>query len=143
MRVSELMTPRPQTVAPDDSIKYAAELMDRLDVGVLPVCEGERLSGVVTDRDITVRATAVGSPPDSTSISEVMTDTVRWVSQDDDSADIEELMSKAQIRRVPVVDAGRQLVGIVSMSDLAMAGEPGVAATLEEVSQPGHPDLAG
>jgi CBS domain-containing protein len=70
MRVSELMTPRPQIVAPDDSVRRAAELMDRLDIGVLPVCDGDKLVGVVTDRDITIRATAVGSPPDSTSISE-------------------------------------------------------------------------
>lgn len=136
MKVSELMTPRPQTITPEDSVRHAAELMDRLDVGVLPVCEDNRLVGVVTDRDITVRATAVGSPPDSTSVSEVMTDAVRWVFEDDDIVDAEELMSKAQIRRVPVVDADKLLVGILALGDLALAGEDGVAATLEEVSQP-------
>ena len=139
MRVSELMTPAPQTVAPGDSVRHAAELMDRLDVGVLPVCVGDELVGVVTDRDITIRATAVGSPPDSTNVSEVMTDEVCCVSQDDDSADAEELMSKAQIRRVPVIDADKHLVGILALGDLALAGARGVEETLEEISQPGHP----
>lgn len=139
MKVSELMTPQPQTVTPDDSVRHAAELMDRLDVGVLPVCEGDQLVGVVTDRDITIRATAAGSPPDSTNVSEVMTDEVRWVSQDDDTADAAELMSKAQIRRVPIVDADKHLVGILALGDLAVARERGVEATLEEISQPGHP----
>ena len=140
MRVSELMTAQPQTIAPDESVRHAAELMDRLDIGVLPVCDGDRLVGVVTDRDITVRAIAIGSPPDSTSVSEVMTDDVRWVSQDDDTADAEELMAGAQIRRVPVIDANKRLVGILSLGDLAVAREPGTEATLELISQPGHPD---
>lgn len=140
MKVSELMTPQPQTIGPNESIRHAAELMDQLDIGVLPVCEGDRLIGVVTDRDITVRATAVGRPADSTSISDVMTDDVRWVSQDDDTADAEELMAAAQIRRVPVVDADKRLVGMLSLGDLAVAREPGTEATLELISQPGHPD---
>jgi CBS domain-containing protein len=140
MKVAELMTPEPQTIAPDDSVRHAAELMDRLDVGVLPVCEGQRLVGVVTDRDITIRSTAVGSPPDSTSIREVMTDDVRWVNKDDDSADAEELMCKMQVRRVPVIDADKRLVGILALGDLAVAGERGVKETLEIISQPGHPE---
>jgi len=139
MRVAELMTLNPQIVTPDDSIRHAAELMDRLDVGSLPVCTGDRLVGVVTDRDITVRATAVGSPPDSTNIAEVMSGSVTWVSQDDDIATAEELMSKAQVRRLPVVDANKHLIGMLALGDIAVAGERGIAATLEEVSQPGHP----
>ena len=140
MRVSEVMTVQPQTIAPDQSVRKAAELMDRLDIGVLPVCDGDRLIGVVTDRDITVRATAIGSPPDSTRISEVMSDDVHWITQDDDTADAEQLMAAAQIRRVPVVDADKRLVGMLSLGDLAVAGEQGTAATLELISQPGHPD---
>src|SRR5436309_16125892 len=140
MKVSEVMTVQPQTIAPDQSVRKAAELMDRLDVGVLPVCDGDRSIGVVTVRDITVRATAIGSPPESTPISEVMSDDVRWIAQDDDTADAEQLMAAAQIRRVPVVDADKRLVGMLSLGDLAVAGEQGTAATLELISQPGHPD---
>jgi CBS domain-containing protein len=140
MRVSELMTAAPQTIAPDASLRRAAELMDRLDVGALPICEDGRLIGIVTDRDITVRATAIGSPPDSTPVSEVMSDDVRCVTQEDDTADAEEVMAAAQIRRVPVVDADRRVVGILSLGDLAVAREQGTEATLELISQPGHPD---
>jgi CBS domain-containing protein len=141
MKVAELMTPGPRTIAPDETIEQAAKLMDELDVGILPVCEKDRLVGVITDRDITVRATAQGSPSSSTPVSDVMTQDVRWVERDDDTADAEELMAAVQIRRVPVVDADRRLVGMLSLGDLAVARDPGVRATLEEISQPGHPAL--
>lgn len=139
MKVSERMTPNPQTVAPDDSVRRAAELMDKLDTGVLPVCDDGRLVGIVTDRDITVRATALGSPPDSTNVSEVMTEPVRCVTEDSDVDEAERLMGTAQIRRVPVV-ADKHLVGMLSLGDLAVAHERGVAATLEKISQPSSTD---
>ena len=141
MKVAELMTQGPRTITPDQSIEQAAKLMDELDVGILPVCERDKLVGVVTDRDITVRATAQGSPSSSTPVSDVMTQNVRCVDQDDDTADAEELMAAAQIRRVPVIDADRRLVGILSLGDLAVARDPGVRAALEEISQPGHPAM--
>lgn len=140
MKVSERMTADPQTVAPDDSVRRAAELMDKLDVGVLPVCDDGRLVGIVTDRDITVRATALGSPPDSTNVSEVMTEAVRSVSEDSDIDEAERLMSTAQIRRVAVVDADKHLIGMLSLGDLAVGRERGVAATLEKISQPNSTD---
>ncbi len=140
MKVSERMTSDPQTVAPDDSVRRAAELMDQLDVGVLPVCDDGRLVGIVTDRDITVRATALGSPPDSTNVSEVMTEAVRCVSKDSDIDEAERLMGTAQIRRLPVVDADKHLIGMLSLGDLAVGRERGVAATLEKISQPNSTD---
>lgn len=140
MKVSERMTPNPQTVAPDDSVRQAAELMDQLKVGALPVCDDGRLVGIVTDRDITVRATALGSPPDSTNVSEVMTEPACSISQDSAIDEAEQLMGTAQIRRVPVVDAAKHVVGILSLGDLAVARELGVAATLEKISQPSEID---
>lgn len=138
MKVSERMTSDPQTVAPDDSVRRAAELMDKLDVGVLPVCDDDRLVGIVTDRDITVRATALGSPPDSTNVSEVMTGRVHCVSEDDSIAKAKEVMGSLQVRRVPVLDSNKRLVGILSLGDLAVHEEPHVGAILESISQPWH-----
>ena len=136
MKVSERMTRNPRTVAPDESVRLAAALMDELDIGALPVCdEDDNLIGIVTDRDITIRATALGSPPDSTNVSEVMTETVQSISEDSDIGEAEQLMSTAQIRRVPVVDGDNHLVGILSLGDLALSGEHGVAAVLQEISQ--------
>lgn len=140
MKVSERMTPNPQAVAPDDSVRRAAELMDQLNVGALPVCDDGRLVGIVTDRDITVRATALGSPPDSTNVSEVMTEPACSISQDSALEEAEQLMGTAQIRRVPVVDSAKHMVGILSLGDLAVAREQGVAATLEKISQPSSID---
>lgn len=140
MKVSERMTPNPQAVALDDSVRRAAELMDELNVGALPVCDDGRLVGIVTDRDITVRATALGSPPDSTNVSEVMTEPAYSISQDSTLEEAEQLMGTAQIRRVPVVDDAKHVVGILSLGDLAVACEQGVAATLEKISQPSSID---
>ncbi|WP_447954064.1 CBS domain-containing protein [Sphingopyxis chilensis] len=140
MKISERMTPNPQTVAPDDSVRRAAELMDQFNVGALPVCDDGRLVGIVTDRDITVRATALGSPPDSTNVSEVMTEPACSISPDSVVADAEQMMGAAQIRRVPVVDDAKHVVGMLSLGDLAVAREQGVAATLEAVSQPSSMD---
>jgi CBS domain-containing protein len=140
MKISEVMTANPQTIAPDDSLRRAAELMDQLDVGALPVCEDERLVGIITDRDIAVRATAVGSPADSTPVADIMTDNIRYVQLEDNTDIAEELMAAAQIRRLPVLDAERRLVGMVSLADLAVAGERGIGVTLEQISQPGYPD---
>lgn len=138
MKVSELMTPAPRAVSPDDSVRRAAELMEQLDVGVLPVCDDDRLVGIITDRDITVRSTALGSPPDSTNVSEVMTETVRCVSPEDEVTAAEQLMSSAQIRRVAVVDADKRLIGILSLGDLALRRDAGVTVVLEKISQPRH-----
>lgn len=134
------MTPAPETVAPDTSLQAAAALMDELNVGVLPVVEDGRLLGVVTDRDITVRATAAGADPADSFVSEAMSANPRTVGPDDEIEAVEQVMADAQVRRVPVVDAEGRLVGILSLGDLAEADTSGAEAALEAVSTPAAPD---
>ena len=142
MQIREIMTRDVEVVAPGDTIHRAAQLMDELNVGVLPVCEGEKLVGLVTDRDITVRATSAGRAPDECKVAEVMTDDPRFCYEDDVVSDVARLMGDLQVRRVPVVDRNDRLVGIVSLGDMATdVDKPTtIADTLGEVSQPSQPD---
>jgi CBS domain-containing protein len=136
--VSDLMTRNPQAIVPDDRLRDAARLMDELGVGLLPVCDGARLVGVITDRDITVRSTA-GEPPDTTTVAQAMTHDVRWCFDDDDVRKAERLMRKMQIRRLPVLDHHRRLVGVLSLGDLTTKGAPGAGGTPDVISQPPRP----
>ncbi len=140
--IADLMTRHPATIRPQDSVQYAAELMDALNVGALPVCEGRQVLGIVTDRDITVRATAAGFNPGVTAVSRVMSDRVRCCSQRHTPADVLRLMSQVQIRRLPVLDDTDQLVGMVSLGDLAARRPEGVQETLRQISTPAEPDRA-
>lgn len=141
MKVSEIMTRAVETVSPGDTIQVAAKMMDELNVGVLPVCDGRRLVGVITDRDITVRATSAGKAPDGCNVAEVMTAEVDWCLEDDAVDEAAEKMQARQIRRLPVVDRDRRLVGILSLGDIATDAVRGVAAeTLKDISQPSRPD---
>jgi CBS domain-containing protein len=143
MRISEIMTRNVRVVAPDRTIQEAARLMDEMNVGVLPVCDGRRLRGMVTDRDITVRATAAGLPPDTTRVRDVMSDNVWWCFDDDDVNHIVQLMSDHQIRRLPVVDHDKHLVGIVALGDLATDSESDASRALHRISTPSEPDRSG
>lgn len=140
MRISEVMTRDVRVIAPNRSIRDAARLMDEMNVGSLPVCDGRRLKGMITDRDITVRATAAGLPPDETLVQEVMSDNVWWCFDDDDVNHIVELMSDHQIRRLPVVDHDKHLVGIVALGDLATDDQRSASTVLHRVSSPSEPD---
>jgi len=142
MKIREIMTRDVQTVRPDDSIRRAAQLMDQLNVGILPVCDGRDLVGVVTDRDITIRAISAGKTPDRTRVSEVMTANPRYCYEDDPVGSVTELMAGQQIRRVPVVDRNDRLTGIVSLGDLATdaKNDRAVQDTLERISSPSQPD---
>lgn len=140
MKIADLMTRDPQTIAPDDTLRRAAELMDDLDVGVLPVCDAGRLVGMVTDRDITVRATAAGESPEAAKVGEIMTTDLRWCYEDEDVEGAERMMRQAQIRRLPVLDRDRRLVGVLSLGDLAAKGARDVRETLDIISQPPQPD---
>ena len=143
-RISDVMTRDAQTIGPHESIRRAAQLMDELNVGALPVCEGQRLVGMITDRDITVRATAAGQSPDAVTVGEVMTDQVRWCREDQTVDEVMEQMADVQIRRIPVMDQdGRQLIGIVSLGDLATKHSAQVDRTLEGISSPAQPDRPG
>lgn len=146
-KVSEIMTRDVQSVSAQDSIQRAAQLMDDLNVGALPVCEGERLVGMVTDRDITVRATSAGIAPDDAIVDEVMSTDVRTCFEDQSLVEVMQQMSDTQIRRMPVVsrDAPDKLVGILSVGDIATksadtAHKQSVAEVMEKVSFPSEPD---
>jgi osmotically-inducible protein OsmY/CBS domain-containing protein len=143
MKISEIMTRNVRVVSPDRTIQDAARLMDDMNVGVLPVCDGRRLRGMITDRDITVRATAAGLPPDTTRVRDVMSDNVWWCFDDDDVDHIVELMSDHQIRRLPVVDHDKHLVGIVALGDLATDQEDQASRALHRISTPSEPDRSG
>ena len=144
-RISEVMTRDVQFVAPRESVRRAAEMMDALNVGALPVCDGERLVGIVTDRDITVRATSTGAAPDDTLVNDVMSADVRWCFEDQSLDDVMQQMSDTQIRRVPVVshDEARRLVGIVSLGDVATRAQADgreVGHVVGKLSSPSEPD---
>jgi CBS domain-containing protein len=138
VRVSEAMTADVVTVSPTASLTEAARLMRDADIGPLPVCEEGRILGVLTDRDITVRAIATGKVPESTRVVDVMSPEVVSCLESDDVRRAAEMMQSAQIRRLVVVDHDGRLAGIVSLGDLALqAGDDDLAGqTLERVSEP-------
>ena len=141
MRISDIMTRDVQVARPEDTLRDAAETMARIDAGSLPVCDGRRLLGIVTDRDIVVRGLAKGLGADS-SITQVMTEGVEYCFDDDDLVEVSDKMAASQIRRIPVVDRDKNLVGIVSLGDVAREARPAEAGdVLEEVSQPGGKNL--
>jgi CBS domain-containing protein len=143
MKIADVMTRDVEVVSPTSSVREAARQMDRLNVGVLPVCDGKRLVGIITDRDITVRVSAAGEDADKTRVQEVMSQHVRWCMEDDPVEEAEKLMTEAQIRRLPVLDSDQMLVGIVSLGDLAEDGAPGVEEALRRISEPAEPDRSG
>jgi CBS domain-containing protein len=135
-RVSDVMTRNPQVVSPDEKLKRAAQLMKEHDVGSIPVCNGRELVGMITDRDIAVRAVAEGKQADATKVSEAMTSKVHWCYEDDEIDSVLEKMGDLQVRRIPVVDRAKQLVGIVALGDLSTHDAGEVKDALQEISQP-------
>jgi len=119
--VSEVMSRNARSVSPQESLQRAAQLMTELDVGALPVCEGERLVGMVTDRDITIRGTAAGKQPAQSHVDEVMSSDVRWCFEDQPIDEVMIQMADSQVRRIPVVshDEPHRLIGVVSLGDVA------------------------
>ena len=138
MLLKEIMTPHVEVVSPGDTLEEAARKMAELDVGPVPVCEGGRLVGLLTDRDITVRATAAGCDPKTTLICDAMTQDLICCYEDQEVQEAARLMQAKQIRRLPVLNRANELVGIVSLGDLATAagdqGRPG--EVLRKVSEP-------
>jgi len=139
-RVSEVMTRGVEVIRPNESLQRAAQVMDELNVGALPVCDGDELVGMITDRDITVRATAAGLEPASHCVSEVMTEQTRWCTEDQTTEDVMKQMGDVQIRRLPVLNAERRVVGIVSLGDLATRQSQHTDEVLRDVSWPSEPD---
>jgi len=137
MRVSEVMTRGVQLIEPTQTIQEAARLMAELDAGIMPVREGDRLVGMITDRDITVRAVAQGRGPD-TPVRDIMTDDVKYCYEDDDTEDVARNMADIQVRRLPVLTRDKRLAGIISLGDMAMSDGSGrVGEAVAGISQPG------
>jgi CBS domain-containing protein len=127
MLVSEIMSRDVKIAAPGDPLVKAAKMMAESDVGFLPVGENDRLVGMVTDRDITVRAVAKGRAPSDCTVRDVMTSDVKYVFEDDDTEDVARNMADLQVRRLPVLNRDKRLVGIVSLGDLATRGDDSAA----------------
>jgi CBS domain-containing protein len=142
MRVADVMTSEVSTVMPNTTLVHVAQMMADLDIGVIPIVEMSQLVGLVTDRDIVVRALATGMDPGTTPARDIMSAPVISASPDIDIEEAVDLMEEHQIRRLPVLDNGK-LVGIIAFADLAVdVGDEQLAGeALSEVSQPAEPSL--
>lgn len=139
MQIRDLMTRDVRIESPDDTIQHAAARMAELDTGILPVAEDEKLIGMITDRDIACRAVANGFDPRSTKVREVMTSDVKYCFDDEDVTHIATNMAELQVRRLPVVNREKRLVGIISLGDIAThAKSPKLSGdALRRISTPG------
>lgn len=137
------MTRHVETVAPDASLQKAAETMEAIGVGSLPVCAGRRLVGALTDRDIVVRGVATGRSPVEMLVRECMTEDVSYAFEDEDAEEVLARMKTLQIRRLPVLDREKNLVGIVALGDIATepraADLKDVGEAIAEISEPSRP----
>ncbi len=142
MKLRDIMTKNVDVISPETTLEQAARRMKELNVGVIPIVDGDRLKGILTDRDITVRAVALGRDPRNTLAQETMTPEVVSVFDDQSVEDAAQVMSDFQIRRLPVVDHNNHLVGIVSLGDLAVDTDKSKLSgkTLEDISEPSKPD---
>ena len=139
MRISEAMTRDVRLARPDQTIQDAAKLMAEIDSGALPVTDGDRLIGMVTDRDLAIRAVAQGKGP-QTSVREVMSPDVKYCFDDEDTEEVAHNMADIQMRRLPVVNRDKRLVGIISLGDLATSeGARPAGEALKGISEPGGP----
>ena len=137
MKVHEIMTTEARCVGPDNNLVEAAGLMRVLDVGALPICDDDRLAGMITDRDIVLRAVADGRDVNSTPVREVMSPGIVYVFADQEVEEAARLMEGKQIRRLPVLNREKRLVGIVSLGDVAVSSQPAFSGmALKEVSEP-------
>ncbi|AOO81573.1 CBS domain-containing protein [Bosea vaviloviae] len=137
MRVSEAMTPDVYVASANETIQEAARMMAGLDAGVLPVGDHDRLVGMITDRDIAIRGVAEGKGPDA-KVRDVMTVDVKYCFEDQDLDEVTRNMGDIQVRRLPVVDRSKRLVGIVSLGDVAIVDGNGKAGeALSGISRPG------
>jgi CBS domain-containing protein len=137
MQVREAMSDDVQIASPNQTIREAATLMAKIDAGILPVGDNDRLVGMISDRDIAVRAIALGKGPD-TLVREVMSGDVKYCFEEDDVDDVAQNMADIKVRRLPVLNKSKRLVGIVSLGDLALTDGPDNAGeALCSISKPG------
>jgi CBS domain-containing protein len=141
MKLHEVMTPNVEVIHPNASVQEAAELMRSLDVGSLPVCDGRKIQGMITDRDIAIRAVADGREARQTPVREIMTPELVYCTEDEDVTAAAQLMHDHQIRRLPIINEQKELVGIVSLGDLAVEtrDEKMAGQVLEGISEPAKP----
>lgn len=136
MRINEIMSRQVEVASPQDTIQDVARKMREIDAGVIPVCDGQKVRGMVTDRDIVVRAVSEARSFE-TPVSEVMTADVEYCYEDDDIAQAADKMAELQVRRLVVLDRDQRLVGIVSLGDIAQQGKDKTTGqALEEISEP-------
>lgn len=137
MKISEIMTKEPKYIAPDESLQEAARQLRDMDVGMIPIGDGVKLKGMLTDRDITVRVIAEGVDPQTVSVSDVMTPEVIYAYEDQDVEEAARIMEEQQIRRLIILNRDKDMVGIVALADLAnKAKDPAVESeALEGVSK--------
>jgi CBS domain-containing protein len=136
MRVSDAMTREVRVATPGQSIREVAKLMAEIDAGAVPIGENDRLIGMITDRDIAIRAVAAGKGPD-TPVREVMSTEVKYVYDDEELDHVAKNMGQIQVRRLPVVNREKRLVGILSLGDLAVNEKKSAAKAVTGVSKPG------
>jgi CBS domain-containing protein len=134
--VRESMTSNPCSIDTDKSVAYAAKMMRDEDVGIAPIVEGERLVGVLTDRDIAVRVVAEGRDPEQTKVTEVASRDVVTLDPQQDLDEALRLMARHQVRRLPVVEEDGRLVGVVAQADVAQqADEQRTGEVVEQISR--------
>jgi CBS domain-containing protein len=137
MRVCDAMTPEVQLCTPQDTLKEAAEAMAALGVGLLPVADNDRLVGMISDRDIAIRGIGMGRGPDSR-VGDVMTADVKYCFEDQDLEEVTANMGDIQVRRLPVLNRDKRLVGIIALGDIAQVqASDGTGEALSQISRPG------
>lgn len=138
MRIKEIMKEGVHLVTPDQSIREAAVLMDRIDAGSLPVAENDRLVGMITDRDIAMRAVGGGKSPD-TPIREIMSTLVKYCFEDEELAAVVDNIREVRLRRLPVLNRDKRLVGIVSLGDISERDEFAAGHAIRGIAAPDSP----
>jgi len=135
MKVNQCMTGDVRVVSPDDTIERAAQIMAQIDAGVLPVGQGDQLVGMITDRDIAIRGIGEGCGPDAR-VGEIMSQEVKYCYDDEETDQVLDNMGEIQVRRLPVVNRDKRLVGIVSIGDLAKEESRESGEALGEIARP-------
>ena len=135
MIISEVMTRDVRIASPEDTLECAARVMEQEDFGSLPVAENDRLVGMLTDRDITIRAVARGLAPRDSKVREVMSTEVRYVYDDESVPAVARVMGDLHVRRLPVLDRDKRLVGIVSLGDLALSKPTSAGDALRSIAE--------
>jgi CBS domain-containing protein len=143
VKIEDVMIRDIASIAPKQTVREAARLMDDLSVGSLLVCHGKTLIGIITDRDIVVRVGAAGGDMDGTFVSDVMTEEVRWCTPEEDTDEAVRLMGDLKVRRVPVVGKDMELVGIVSLDDLARDEPEKAGEAIRNIADLGQSDSIG